>query len=111
MENADVTNLADQVRYNADATGQIQIDGPMTSAKFVTNNYNNPMGLYSDANVVNTLADQTDVAGFKNQVKHVDGSLSPAVRRSKVLQAIDQEKSRSPSPRRIAQTKSFQYLG
>jgi len=103
--------IAGDVRHNAINTGNVTIEGPVANAKFSTNQYNNPVGLYSNQEVCNVLSQQSKHAGFANQVPIInrpkdDGSNK--FKNSKTLAAINESGSRGHGTR---QTRSMKLLG
>jgi len=105
--NKKVDEIADNVRERAIRTGNVTLEGPVTNTKFSTSTYNTPMGLYSNDNMVNVLATQSQQAGFGMQVPYT-AQASPNLKRSKVLKQLQNE---NVDNRKIIQTKSLQHLG
>lgn len=98
---------ADNIRNTASTTGQVKFEGDMVNKTFSTNTYNNPMGLYSDNNVINTINHQSKMAGFGEVVgtpPQQRRDFQPA--KSSVLAAINKSAAAYKPP----QTKSFNHL-
>lgn len=108
-DSGNIQSVANNVRDKASATGQVKFEGDMANTTFSTNTYNTPMGLYSDNNVVNTLNQQSRMAGFGDVVgtppteRRTQG-FQPA--KSSVLAAINKKAQGYQAP----QTKSFNNL-
>lgn len=101
----DLESTASNIR-SAASTGQVKFEGDMTNTTFSTNTYNNPLSLYSNANVIDTINAQSNLAGFGPTVAGSPSGGSPVPPKSAVLKAVQGQKQAYKPP----QTKSFNYL-
>lgn len=102
--------VARDVRSSAMNTGNVTIQGPVANAKFSTNQYNNPMGLYSNEEIVDVIATQSKHAGFSNQVNITNKSESQRnFSNSRALAAINEEDQRVHH--KAKQSRSMKILG